>query len=125
MGGGGSAAPQAVETIGNLKFAGRIVEGVGGKELRGLVDAARDEMGSGIAAFVGICDGKAAIAVGVTDDLAGSAADAVELVRAGSAALGGKGGGGRADFAQAGGPDIDKGEEALAAIRAVLSAKAG
>jgi len=124
MGGGDGAAPQAAETIGNIKLIGRIVEGVGGKELRGLVDAARDEMGSGIAAFVGISDGKAAIAVGVTDDLAGSAADAVELVRAGSAALGGKGGGGRADFAQGGGPDIDKGEEALAAIRTVLSAKA-
>ncbi|MFC4724336.1 alanine--tRNA ligase [Glycocaulis abyssi] len=123
MGGGGGAAPAAVETIGNLKFTGRIVEGVGGKELRSLVDAARAEMGSGIAAFVGINDGKAAIAVGVTDDLAGSAADAVALVRAGSAAIGGKGGGGRPDFAQAGGPDADKGEEALEAIRAVLAGK--
>ncbi|HCY55451.1 MAG TPA: alanine--tRNA ligase, partial [Oceanicaulis sp.] len=123
MGGGGGAAPAAVETIGNLKFTGRIVEGVGGKELRSLVDAARAEMGSGIAAFVGINDGKAAIAVGVTDDLAGSAADAVALVRAGSAAIGGKGGGGRPDFAQAGGPDASKGEEALEAIRAVLAGK--
>ena len=123
MGGGGGAAPAAVETIGNLKFTGRIVEGVGGKELRSLVDAARAEMGSGIAAFVGINDGKAAIAVGVTDDLAGSAADAVALVRAGSEAMGGKGGGGRPDFAQAGGPDADKGEEALAAIRAVIAGK--
>ena len=122
MGGGGSAAPQAVETLGNLKFTGRVVEGVGGKELRALVDAAREEMGSGIAAFVGVTDGKAALAVGVTADLAGSAADAVELVRAGSAALGGKGGGGRPDFAQAGGPDGAKAEEAMEAIRAVLKA---
>ncbi len=121
MGGGGSSAPQAVETLGNLKFTARVVEGVGGKELRALVDAAREEMGSGIAAFVGVSDGKAALAVGVTADLAGSAADAVELVRAGSAALGGKGGGGRPDFAQAGGPDGAKAQEALDAIRALIS----
>ena len=73
-----------------------------------------------IAAFIGVNDGKVALAVGVTDDLVG-AHSAVELVRAGSAAVGGKGGGGRPDFAQAGGPDGDKAAEGLEAIKSALA----
>ncbi|XBQ15334.1 MAG: alanine--tRNA ligase [Oceanicaulis sp.] len=120
MGGGSAAAAPGPEEIAGLKFTGRVVEGVGGRDLRGLVDEARQAMGSGVAAFVGVVDGKAALAVGVTDDLAGRV-DAVELVRAGSAAVGGKGGGGRPDFAQAGGPDGSRADDALAAIREALA----
>ncbi|MEO1039373.1 MAG: alanine--tRNA ligase [Pseudomonadota bacterium] len=116
MGGGGGAAPAGPEDIGGVKFIGRVAEGVGGKELRGLIDDAREQMGSGVAAFVGVNEGKAALAVGVTKDLAG-AQDAVVLVRAGAAELGGKGGGGRPDFAQAGGPHGAGADAALNAIR--------
>jgi alanyl-tRNA synthetase len=77
-------------------------------------------MGSGIAAIVAVNDGRASIAVGVTADLVGTFS-AVDLLRRGVAALGGQGGGGRPDMAQGGGPDGSKGEEALAAIRAVLA----
>ena len=121
MGGGsGGAAPAGPEDIGGIKFTGRVVEGVGGKDLRGLVDDARSQMGSGVAVFIGVNDGKAALAVGLTDDLTGRLS-AVDLVRAGSAAVGGKGGGGRPDFAQAGGPDGSKADAALEAIRDVLA----
>ena len=119
MGGGGSA-PAGPEDIAGTAFIGRVVEGVGGKDLRGLIDEAKSSMGSGIAAFIGVNDGKAALAVGVTDDLK-DRFSAVELVRAGSAAVGGKGGGGRPDFAQAGGPDGSKAEDGLAAIRAAVA----
>ncbi|WP_138511508.1 alanine--tRNA ligase [Maricaulis alexandrii] len=120
MGGGGGAAPAGPEEIGGVKFIGRVVEGVGGKDLRALIDEAKSQMGSGIAAFIGVNDGKAALAVGVTDDLVGSHS-AVELVRAGSAAVGGKGGGGRPDFAQAGGPDGSKAADGLEAIKSALA----
>ena len=118
-GGGGSAAPAGPEEIGGVKFIGRVAEGVGGKDLRALIDEAKGQLGSGVAAFVGVNDGKAALAVGVTKDLADSVS-AVELVKAGSAAVGGKGGGGRPDFAQAGGPDGAKADAALEAIRNAL-----
>ncbi len=119
MGGGGSEAPAGPEDISGLKLIARTVHGVGGKDLRGLVDDARAQMWSGVAAFVGVNDGKASLAVGLTDDLT-SALSAVDLVRAGAAAVGGKGGGGRPDFAQAGGPDGAQAEAALAAIREAL-----
>jgi len=120
MGGGGGAAPAGPEEINGVKLIARVVEGVGGKDLRGLVDEARSQMGSGVAVFIGVNDGKAALAVGLTQDLTASLS-AVDLVRAGSAAVGGKGGGGRPDFAQAGGPDGAKAEDALAAIREALA----
>ncbi|WP_412545697.1 alanine--tRNA ligase [Maricaulis sp. MIT060901] len=120
MGGGGGAAPTGPEDVNGTKFIGRVVEGVGGRDLRGLVDEAKSSMGSGIAVFIGVNDGKAALAVGVSDDLA-STFSSVDLVRAGSAAVGGKGGGGRPDFAQAGGPDGSKAEAALAAIKSVIA----
>ncbi len=116
MGGGAGAAPAGPEDIAGLKLIARVVEGVGGKDLRGLVDDARQQMGSGVAVFIGVNDGKAALAVGLTDDLK-DRLSAVDLVRAGSAAVGGKGGGGRPDFAQAGGPDGARADDALAAIR--------
>ena len=120
MGGGGGAAPAGPEDVNGIKFIGRVVEGVGGKDLRGLIDEAKQQMGSGVAAFIGVNDGKAALAVGVTEDLAGQLS-AVDLVRAGAAPVGGKGGGGRPDFAQAGGPDGSQAEAGLAAIKAVLA----
>ncbi|MBL1242753.1 MAG: alanine--tRNA ligase, partial [OCS116 cluster bacterium] len=91
------------------------------KELRGIVDEAKSRHGSAIIAVIGISEeGKAGISVGVTADLVDKF-NAVDLVRIGSAILGGKGGGGRPDMAQAGGPDGAKGEQAIAAIRAAIS----
>ena len=120
MGGGTVSADDGPETVGDVAFIGRIAEGVGGRDLRGLIDDAKARMGSGIAVFVGVNEGKAALAVGVTDDLK-DRFNAVDLVRAGADAIGGKGGGGRPDFAQAGGPDGDKAGDALAAIRTVIA----
>ena len=116
MGGGAGAAPAGPEDVAGVKLIARVVKGVGGKDLRGLVDEARTQLGSGVAVFIGVNEGKAALAVGLTDDLKGRLS-AVDLVRAGAAAVGGKGGGGRPDFAQAGGPHGAKAEDALAAIR--------
>ena len=119
--GGGDGASQKTETISGVAFSGRVIQGLQPRELRGLIDQTKTQMGSGIAVVVGISDeGKAAIAVGGTKDLL-EQYSAVDLVRVGSAALGGKGGGGRPDMAQAGGPDASKGEEALEAIRGVLA----
>ena len=88
----------------------RVVQGLKPKDLRGLVDDGKKQVGSGIVAIVGVTeDGKAGLAVGVTEDLA-SRINAVDLVKAGAEALGGKGGGGRPDMAQAGGPDGSKAE---------------
>ncbi|MHA6287020.1 alanine--tRNA ligase [Maricaulis sp. CAU 1757] len=120
MGGGAGTAPAGPEQVNGIAFIGRVVEGVGGKDLRGLVDDAKGQMGSGVAAFIGVNDGKAALAVGVTDDLKAKLS-AVDLVKAGAAAVGGKGGGGRPDFAQAGGPDGAKAEAGLNAIRDALA----
>lgn len=120
LGGGGAAAGPADEEINGMTFSGQVLEGLDPKELRGLLDQAKQRMGSGIAAIVAVNEGKGAIAVAVTDDLAGKAS-AVELVRAGVAAMGGKGGGGRPDMAQGGGPDGDKAAEAIAAVKAALA----
>ena len=122
--GGGAAAPAEDETIGDIRFRGRVIEGLNPKDLRGLLDEAKQEMGSGVAAIVAVNDGRAALAVAVTNDLTDSA-DAVALVRAGVAALGGKGGGGRADMAQGGGPDGDKADAGLDAVRQALAANGG
>ncbi len=121
---GGGGGPEIV-TVGDIKFLGRAIEGVQPKDLRGLADDAKTKVGSGVVAIVGVSeDGKAAIVVGVTDDLK-DRISAVDLVRLGAEALGGKGGGGRPDMAQAGGPDGSKAEEALAAISGALGEVAG
>jgi alanyl-tRNA synthetase len=120
--GGSSASPatdssQPVQTIGRIKVLARRVDGIPLKDLRGLVDDGKKQVGSGIVAIVGVSeDGKAGVAVGVTDDLT-QRWNAVDLVRLGAEALGGKGGGGRADMAQAGGPNGAKAAAAIAAIR--------
>ena len=118
MGGGGSA-PAGPEVINGVNLIARIAQGVGGKELRTVVDEAKAKIGSGVVIFVGVDDGKASAAVGVTKDLADTYS-AVDLVKAASAALGGSGGGGRPDMAMAGGPDASKAEDALDAVRAIL-----
>ncbi len=119
-GGRGGAAPATDEAVGGVAFSGQVLEGLDPKELRPLLDAAKQRMGSGIAAIIAVNDGKASIAAAVTDDLTGRFS-AVDLVRAGVEALGGKGGGGRPDMAQGGGPDGVKAAEALAAVKAVLA----
>ncbi|MFZ2007013.1 MAG: DHHA1 domain-containing protein, partial [Stellaceae bacterium] len=123
-GGGGQAAAPAAAKIGDVAFDGRVVDDVPGRELRSLADDLKRRIGSGIVAVISRDDGKAAIVVAVTDDLT-ARFDAVGLVRAGAEMLGGKGGGGRPDMAQAGGPDATRAEEALDAVRRALAAQTG
>ena len=119
MGGGGTAEAAGPEQIAGHAFLGQIVEGLDPKNLRGEVDAMKQRLGSGVAALVAINEGRASVAVGVTDDLVGTLS-AVDLVKAAVAALGGQGGGGRPDMAQGGGPDGSKANEALQAVREAL-----
>jgi alanyl-tRNA synthetase len=119
LGGGGGAAPAGPETVGGVAFVGQVLDGLEAKALRGAVDEAKQRIGSGVVALVAVNEGRASVAVGVTADLVGTHS-AVDLVKAAVAALGGQGGGGRSDMAQGGGPDGDKGADALAAVRAVL-----
>ena len=117
----GAPAASAIKSIGQVKLLARSVQGLNPKDLRGLVDDGKKQVGSGIVAIVGVTeDGKAGLAVGVTEDLVKSWS-AVDLVKVGAEALGGKGGGGRPDMAQAGGPDGAKAGEALKAIEARLA----
>ena len=116
---GESGAPAGPEVINGVNLIARVADGVGGKDLRALIDEAKAQMQTGIAVFIGVNDGKAAVAVGVTDDLT-STHSAVDLVRVAAAVVGGKGGGGRADMAQAGGPDGSQADAALDAVRAAL-----
>src|SRR5207237_10422268 len=122
--GGGRAAAPTGNRVGDIAFDGRLVEDVPGRELRSLADDLKRRIGSGVVAVVSRAEGKAAIVVGVTADLAGRF-DAVELVRLGAEVLGGKGGGGRADMAQAGGPEADRADEALEAVERALTERAG
>ena len=120
--GSGARAEDAdgVRLVGDVKLLARAVEGIDLKDLRSLADEGKKRLGSGVVAIVGVGnDGKAGIVVGVTDDLTAKL-DAVTLVRAGAEKLGGKGGGGRRDMAQAGGPDGAQAEAALAAVEAAL-----
>jgi alanyl-tRNA synthetase len=125
MGGGGSAngaSASGVREVGNVKLMARAVEGVAMKDLKSLADDGKKQLGSGVVAIVGVGeDGKAGVVVGVTADLT-SRYNAVELVRVASEALGGKGGGGRPDMAQAGGPDGTKAHAALSAIEKAMAA---
>ena len=122
MGGSQGGAAEAVREVAGVKFLGKAVSGVDPKDLKGLADEAKAGLGSGIVTLIGVSeDGKASAVVALTPDLVGRFS-AVDLVRVASAALGGKGGGGRPDMAQAGGPD---GEKADAALEAVASAIAG
>ncbi len=119
--GGGSGEAIGPERIGEIAFIGQVLDGFEAKGLRGAIDDAKQRLGgSGIAAMVAVNDGRASIAVGVTDDLTGRI-NAVDLLRKAVAVLGGQGGGGRPDMAQGGGPDGTKAAEAIDAIRAALA----
>ncbi len=117
IGGGNGAETQ---DIGGVKYAPKLLVGVPAKDLKRLADDLKRQLGSGVVAVVSNADGKASLVVGVTDDLT-ERLNAVELVRAGSEAVGGKGGGGRTDMAQAGGPNGHDGQAALDAIGAALA----
>ena len=126
LGSGGNGSAQAaagtIREVGKVKLMARTVRGIPPKDLRGLVDDGKRQIGSGVVAIIGVTDeGKAGIVVGVTDDLTKNYS-AVELVKAGAEALGGGGGGGRPDMAQAGGPDGSRAEAALTAIADRLAA---
>jgi alanyl-tRNA synthetase len=123
LGGGSTVADAAAnETVAGVGFLGKAVTGVAPKDLKPLADAGKKTLGSGVVVFVGAGeDNKASVVVGVTDDLTGRFS-AVDLVRVASAALGGQGGGGRPDMAQAGGPDASKANDAIAAVKAALEA---
>jgi alanyl-tRNA synthetase len=122
MGGGAAkSGDDGVREVNGVKLIARSVSGIELKDLRSLADEGKKQVGSGVVAIVGLsADGKAGIVVGVTDDLT-KRFNAVELVRKGAEALGGKGGGGRPDMAQAGGPDGSKADAALKAVEAALS----
>ena len=111
---------EGISEVNGIKLMARVVKGISPNDMKGLVDEGKARLGSGVVALVGLNDeGRAGLVVGVTSDLV-SRFSAIDLVRAGAAVLGGKGGGGRPDMAQAGGPDGAKADEALAAVKAAL-----
>jgi alanyl-tRNA synthetase len=123
LGGGAGSTDSGSESekVGGVGFLGKVVAGVAPKDLKSLADEGKNSLGSGIVVFVGTSeDGKASVVVGVTDDMT-QKFSAVDLVRAASAALGGKGGGGRPDMAQAGGPDAARANDAVDAVRQALA----
>jgi len=121
-GGQGAGVAPANETVAGATFAGRLLQDVPPKDLKGMADEIKKQIGSGVVALVNTGDGKVSLVVAVTDDVKGTH-DAVALVRAGSVAVGGKGGGGRPDMAQAGGPDASKAAEALDAIKQAMAGR--
>jgi alanyl-tRNA synthetase len=118
--GGGKSGGDNLRTVGDVKLLARVVKGIEMKDLKSLADEGKRQVGSGVVAIVGVStDGKAGVVVGVTSDLT-PRFNAVDLARRASEALGGKGGGGRPDMAQAGGPDGSKAETALKAVEAAI-----
>jgi alanyl-tRNA synthetase len=117
----GAAAGEAIEEVGGVKFIGRVLHGVGGKELRPIAESFRKQIGDGVVALNGVVDGKVANTV-VVSGSAQSRFNAVELARAAVAAMGGQGAGGKPDFAQGGAPDGSRAEEGLKAVRDLLVA---
>ncbi|GGA81892.1 alanine--tRNA ligase [Brucella endophytica] len=121
LGGASSTGGNGAETVNGVNFLGKVVTGVSPRDLKPLADEGKKQIGSGVVLFIGVGeDGKASAVAGVTEDMVGRFS-AVDLVRAASAALGGAGGGGRPDMAQAGGPDGAKADAAVEAVRAVLA----
>jgi alanyl-tRNA synthetase len=118
LGGGATVEP---EDVGGVKFLGQSYDGLDPKDLRGLANDAKARIGSGVVAMLTVNNGRASILVGVTDDLT-ARFSAVDFVRAGVSALGGQGGGGKPDMAQGGGPDGTNAADAIAAVKAMLSA---
>ena len=118
--GGGGSANAAPEEINGVKLIARVLDGVDGKGLRGVAEDFRKQVGSGVVALIGVTEGKAAVTVAATSDMAGKV-NAADLTRAAVIAMGGQGAGGKADFAQGGAPDGSKAEDGLAAVRAALA----
>jgi len=112
MSGGASDGP-ATQDVNGVPFQAQVMQGITGKDLPSLIDDMKTQMGSGAVLLIADTGGKAAIAVGVTDDLTDKVS-AVDLLRAAVPALGGKGGGGRADMAQGGGASADNADQAFA-----------
>jgi alanyl-tRNA synthetase len=123
MGGGSAANDAAPKKIGNVNFVSRVLADMPPKDLKPMADALKQKMGSGVVALVSVFEGKVSLVVGVTDDLTGKL-NAVELAKIGAEALGGKGGGGRPDMAQAGGAEPAKAADAVAVIEKALLAPA-
>ena len=119
--GGGSGGPAGPEDVGGVPFVGQVLDGFDAKGLRGAIDDTRQRIGSGVVAIVAVNDGRASVAVGVSDDLV-ARHNAVDLLKRAVAALGGQGGGGRPDMAQGGGPDGANAAAAIQAIRDALAA---
>ncbi len=120
MGGGAKGGDEGISEVNGVKLMARVLKGISPNDMKGLVDEGKAKLGSGVVALVGINDeGRAGLVVGVTNDLT-SRFSAIDLVRAGATVLGGKGGGGRPDMAQAGGPDGARADDALAAVKAAL-----
>ncbi|MEH3099487.1 alanine--tRNA ligase [Sphingomonas adhaesiva] len=118
-GGAGGAAAQGPDTVAGIAFSAQVLDGFDAKGLRGAVDETKARIGSGVAMLVAVNDGRASVAVGVTDDLV-ARFNAVDLLKRAVAALGGQGGGGRLDMAQGGGPDGTRAAAAVDAVRAGL-----
>lgn len=110
----------AIKNISGIPFASRLISGMPAKDLKGLADEVKGQIGSCVVALVSVTDGKVSLVVAVSEDLS-SKVNAVDLVCIGSEAVGGRGGGGRPDMAQAGGPDVTKASMALEAIEKALS----
>ncbi|MEC9022368.1 MAG: alanine--tRNA ligase [Pseudomonadota bacterium] len=119
-GGNGKPNHNDIEKIGSISFLSKTLKDTPAKELKSFVDTFKQQIGCGVVAICGVFDGKASLVVGVTEDLT-EKFNAVDLVRLGSPLIGGKGGGGRPDMAQAGGPDVEKIEDAIASIRQALA----
>ncbi|MCV6595931.1 MAG: alanine--tRNA ligase-related protein, partial [Mangrovicoccus sp.] len=119
MAGGSAGAGPEAKDIGGVSFLGQTLSGVTGKDLPALIDAHKEKLGSGAVLLIADAGGKAAIAAGVTADLTDKIS-AVDMVRAAAGALGGKGGGGRPDMAQAGGPSAENAAGAISAVEALL-----
>jgi alanyl-tRNA synthetase len=115
----GGGAGNETRSVNGVKLAARLLPDVPAKELKSMADDLKKQLGSGVVALIATAEGKASVVVGVTEDLMGRIS-AVDLVKAGSAALGGQGGGGRPDMAQAGGPNAANANEAIAAIEAAI-----
>lgn len=118
--GGGGAGGDDTKDVGGITFAPRLLDGMPGKELKALADDIKTQIKSGVVALVSVDDGKVSLVVGVTQDLTDKI-NAVDLVRVGAAVVGGKGGGGRPDMAQAGGADVDQAQAAIDAIEAAIA----
>jgi len=120
MGGGGGGGAAAIEEVGGVKLMARVMEGVGGKDLRPIAEEFKKQVPDGVIALVGVADGKGAVTVAVTG-AAQARFTAVDLARAAVTAMGGQGAGGRPDFAQGGAPDGGKAADGLAAVKAAMA----